>query len=60
MAVIHYRLHFKFLFSLDQVRGWPRVVGPVLARFLIRSQQTCVKYVMNGPGRGKSEFISDG
>ena len=60
MAVIHYRFYFEFLFSLNQVRGWPRVVGPVLTRFAIRGQQTRMEYVMNGPGRGESESISDG
>ena len=60
MAVVYYRFHFEFFFSFDQVRGWPRVVGPVLTRLAIRGQQTCVKYVMDGPGRGKSESVSDG
>ena len=60
MTVIHYRLHFEFFFSIDQVRGWPRVVGSVLTRFTIRGQQTCVEYVMDGPGRGQGESVSDG
>ena len=60
MAVIYYRLHFEFFFSFDQVRGWPRVVGPVLARLAIKGQQARMKYIMDGPGRGKSEFVSDG
>ena len=60
IAVIRNSLHFKLLFSVDEVWGRPRVVGPMLVGFLIRGQQTCVKYVMNGPGRGESEAISDG
>ena len=60
ITVIHNGLHFEFLFPVDKVWGWPRVIGPVLIGFLIRGQQACVKYVMDGPGRGKSESISDG
>ena len=60
MAVIHYRFHFKFFLPLNQVWGWSRVIGPVLTRFVIRGQQTCMEYVMDGPGRGESESISDG
>ena len=58
--VIYNGLHFKLLFPVDEVRGWSRVVDPVLIGFSVRGQQTCVKYVMDGPGRGKSESISDG
>ena len=60
ITVIRDGLHFELLFSINKVRGWPRVIGPVLIGFLIRSQQTCVKYVMDGPGRRESESISDG
>ena len=60
IAVISNGLHFKLLFPVDEVRGWPRVVGPVLIGLSVRGQQTCVKYVMDGPGWGKGESISDG
>ena len=60
MTVIRDGFHLELLFAVDEVRGWPRVVGPVLIGFLIRGQQTCMKYVMDGPGRGESESISDG
>ena len=60
MTVIGYRLDFKFFLPLDQVRGWPRVVGPVLARFSIRGQQVRVEHVVDGPGWWKSESISNG
>ena len=60
ITVIRNGLHLELLFPVDKVRGWPRVVGPVLIGLLIRGQQTCVKYVMNGPGRGKGEPIGDG
>ena len=52
-TVIHYRFYFEFFLPFDQIRGWPRVVSPVLTRFTIRGQQTCMEYVMDGPGRGK-------
>ena len=59
VTVIYDSFYFEFLFSRDQVRWWPRVIGPVLFRFAIWGQQTCVKYVMDGPGWGECEFISD-
>ena len=60
IAVIRNGLYLKLFFSVDKVRGWPRVIGPVLIGLLIRGQQTRVKHVMDGPGRGKVEPISDG
>ena len=60
ITVVRYRFDFEFFFSVHQIRGWPRVVGPVLTRFTIRSQQTRMEYVMDGPGRGKSEPVGDG
>ena len=60
ITVIHNGFHLEFLLSVDEVRGWPRVVDPVLIGLLIRGQQTRVKYVMDGPGRGESESVSDG
>ena len=60
MTVVRNGLHLELLFSVDEVRGWPRVIGPVLIGLLIRGQQTCVEYVMDGPGRRKGEPISNG
>ena len=60
MAMIYYRLHLEFFFPFDQIRGWPRVVGSVLTRLAIRGQQTRMEHIMDGPGRGKGEFVSDG
>ena len=57
--MIYNGFYFKFLFSRDQVRWWPRVIGAVLFRLVIRGQQTCMKYVIDGPGRGEHEFVSD-
>ena len=58
-AVINDGLHFKLLFTFDQVRWGSCVIRPVLLRFLIRGQQTGVKHVMDGPGQGECQFISD-
>ena len=60
IAVIRHGFYLEFLFPLDQVRGWPRVIGPMLTHLAIRGQQTCVKYVMNGPGQRECESVSDG
>ena len=50
VTVINDGLDFIFFGVFDKVRGWPRVVGPMLYGFAIRSQQGCVKDVMDGPG----------
>ena len=60
ITVVRNGFHFEFLLPINKVRRRPRVIGPVLIGLLIRGQQTCVKYVMDGPGRGESESISDG
>ena len=59
MTVINDGLDFIFFGVFDKVRGWPRVVGPVLYGFAIRSQEGCVEYVMDGPGCGKLQLICD-
>jgi hypothetical protein len=51
MSMIHDSFYFKLLFAFHQVRWGPRVVGAVLIGFMIRRQQTCMKDVMDGPGR---------
>ena len=53
VTVINDGLDFVLFGVFDKVRRWPRVVVPVLYGFTIRGQEGCVKYVMNGPGRGK-------
>ena len=53
VTVINDSLDFIFFGVFDKVRGRPRVVGPMLYGFAIRSQQGCVKDVMDGPGCGK-------
>ena len=53
VTVINDGLDFIFFGVFDKVRGWPRVVGPMLYGFAIRGQQGCVKDVMDGPGCGE-------
>jgi hypothetical protein len=49
-AVINDGLDLVFFGVFDQLRGWPRVIDPVLHRFAIRGQEGRVKDVMDGPG----------
>ena len=42
-------LHFVFLFSVHQVRWWSGEVWSMQFRFLVWSDQICVKHVMNLP-----------
>jgi hypothetical protein len=53
MTVINNSFDFVFFGVFDKVRRWPRVVGPVFYRLVIRGQEGCVEYVMNGPGSGE-------
>jgi hypothetical protein len=53
VTVINDGSDLVFFGVFDKVRRWPRVVVPVLYGFAIRSQEGCVEYVMNGPGRGE-------
>jgi hypothetical protein len=52
-------LDFEFFFSVYDIWWWSREVDAILGRLAIKSQQTCVEDVMNGPGRGKFQSISD-
>ena len=54
VTVINDSLDLVLFGIFDKVWGWPRVVVPVLYSFTIRGQKGCMKYVMDGPGRGKS------
>jgi hypothetical protein len=50
---------FKFFFSIHDVWWWSREVDAILRRLAIRSQQTCMKDIMDGPGWGKFQSISN-
>jgi hypothetical protein len=52
-------LDFEFFFSVHDVWWWSREVDAILGCLAIRSQQTRMKDVMNGPGRGELQSISD-
>jgi len=52
-------LDLEFFFSVHDIWRRSREVDAILGRLAIRSQQTCMKDVMNGPGRGKLQSISD-
>jgi hypothetical protein len=52
-------LDLKFFFSIHDVWWWSREVDAILGRLAIRSQQTRVKDVMNGPGWRKLQSIGN-
>jgi hypothetical protein len=43
-------LDFEFFFSINDLWGRAWVVIPILLRFLIRSQESSMEDVMDGPG----------
>ena len=53
VTVINDSFDFVFLGVFDKVRGWPRVVGPVLYSLAIRGQEGRMEDVMDGPGCGE-------
>ena len=57
VAVISDGLDFVFLFSINDVWGRSREVGPVLFRLLVRRQKAGVENIMYGPRRGKIQLI---
>jgi hypothetical protein len=57
MAVIQDCFNFELLFTPYEIRWGPRVVGSVLIGLAIRSQQTGMEDVINGPGRRQLEPI---
>jgi hypothetical protein len=59
MAMISNGLHLVFFFAVDHFRRWLRKVNPVFLCLAIRSQQTSMEHVMDGPGRRELESISD-
>jgi hypothetical protein len=59
MAMVSNGLDFVFFFAVDYLgRGFCKV-NPMLPRFAIRGQQTCMEDVMNGPGLWELELIGD-
>jgi hypothetical protein len=50
---------FIFFRSVDHFGRWWVGVVPVLFCFAIRSQQGCMEHVMDGPGQGEVQLISD-
>jgi hypothetical protein len=57
--VSHDGFYFKLLFSIDHFRWWPVIVRPMLFCFVIGGEERGMKDVINGPGWGKLELISD-
>ena len=52
-------LDLIFLFAVDYFWWRFHKVDPVFFCFAIRSQQAGMEYIMDGPGGGKLELISD-
>jgi hypothetical protein len=59
MAVACDGFHFIFFFPLHEVRWWFHKVDPVLIGLLIGVQKRCMKHIVDCPGRGELELISD-
>ena len=59
VTVINDSLDLIFFGILDEVRRWPRVVGPMFYSFAIRGPEGRVEDVMDGPGCGKLQLICD-
>jgi hypothetical protein len=59
MTMVLDGLDLELFFPVDYLWRGFRKVDPMLLSFMIRSQQTGVEYVMNGPCRGELELISD-
>ena len=58
-AMVLNGLNFIFFFSIYYLRGRFHKVDPMFFRFAIRRQQAGMKDVMDSPGRGKLELISN-
>ena len=58
-AVINNVLDLVFCFSCHQFRGRPCVIRPMSLVFVITGQQGGMEDVMNGPGKGKLQLISN-
>ena len=57
-AMVSNGLDFILLFSIHYLRGRFRKIDPMLLCFAIRSQETSMEDVMDGPGWRKLELIS--
>jgi hypothetical protein len=55
----HDGLDLIFCLTFDRLWGRWIVIGSMLRSFAIRSQQGGVEDVMDGPGRGETQLISD-
>ena len=55
----HDGLDFIFYLTFDHLRGRRVVIGSVFRSFVVGSQQGGVEDVMDGPGGGKTQLISD-
>ena len=58
-AMVSNGLDFILLFSIHYLRGRFRKVDPMFFCFAIRRQQASMEDVMDGPGRGELELISN-
>jgi hypothetical protein len=56
-AMICDGLDLKFFFSINDIRWWAQVVVSILPSFAIRSQQSSMEDIMDGPGWGQCELI---
>jgi hypothetical protein len=59
MSMVSNGLDFVFFFAVDYLGRRFRKVDPMFLCFAIGGQQTCMEHVMNGPGRGKLELVSN-
>jgi len=55
----HDSFDFKFLIPIDHLGWWLGIVGSIFLCFMIAHQQGGMKNVMDGPGWGELEAISD-
>ena len=58
-AMVSNGLDLVFLFPVHYFGGRFRKVDPMFFRFTIRRQQASMEDVMDGPGRGELELISN-
>ena len=58
-AMVSNGLDFVLLFSIHYLRGRFRKVDPMFFCFAIRCQQAGMEDVMDSPGRGELELISN-
>src|SRR6266436_5910748 len=49
LSVCNDSFNFVLFFPIDKVRGWSGEVWAVRSCFVVRSQERCVKHIMNSP-----------